>query len=288
MRALRLLSLITALCTSNAFAQTNQGIGFATVKEALDTLKSRKSANISLQGGWTIVNDSGESTIWSFTPSNHPAHPSVVKRTIVSDKGQIGVEMSALCEAQKAACDGLMAEFTELNNQMASDVQKTSGSGVAFPVQVAASNPDTAWRPQASDVALLEKNSNNYFMTKDAGKYQDAYGMYDTVFREKTNFEQWRELAGQTNTKLGSVTKRIIKRLVWYKDPAGAAPGVYAAIDFSGVSANADIYCGYIVWKQQANASYLLVREEQNIIDKLTEKKLAPNELEKARIQIGC
>jgi len=31
-----------------------------------------------------------------------------------------------------------------------------------------------------------------------------------------------------------------------------------------------------------------LVREEQNIIDKATEQKLKPGELEKVRSQLGC
>jgi Protein of unknown function (DUF4019) len=288
MRIASILTLIAALSTSNAFAQANQGVGFATVKEALDTLKSRKTATVTQQGGWVIVNELAESTIWSFTPANHPAHPSVVKRTIVKNNDQLGVEMSALCEAQKTACDSLMAEFTQLNNQMASEVQKGSSASVSFVEQVAGSNKDTNWRPVVTDAALLEKNSVNYFITKDAGKYQDAYLMYDAVFRQTTSFDQWRLLASETSTKLGSVSQRTIKRLVWYKDPASAAPGVYAAMDFAGISANANIYCGYIVWKQQADATFALVREEQNIIDKITQNKLSPSELEKARIQIGC
>lgn len=288
MRNANVLTFIVLFSTSYAFAQANEGIGFATVKEALETLKTRNSVGASPQGGWTIFNDRAENTIWSFTPSNHPAHPSVVKRTVVTKNNEVGVEMSALCEAQKAACDSLMAEFTQLNNQMATEVKKGSSASVSFVEQVAGSNQDTNWRPVVTNAALLEKNSVSYFMTKDAGKYQDAYMMYDATFRQTTSFEQWRLIASETSTKLGSVSQRTIKRLVWYKDPASAAPGVYAAIDFAGVSANANIYCGYIVWKQQPDATFALVREEQNIIDKMTQNKLSPSELEKTRIQIGC
>jgi Protein of unknown function (DUF4019) len=283
-----LATVFTACAALSVMAQSNQEIEFTSVKEALDALVARKTLNVSQQGGWTIINDRAQNTIWSFTPSSHPAHPAVVKRTIVSDKGQLGVQMNALCEAQKVACDDLMAEFTAMNKQMATDIQSRSNNGAAFTVQVAGSNPDKTWQPVASDTALLEKKSMEYFAAKDAGRHQNAYAMYDTSFKQKTTFEQWQSVTKESGTKLGADIKRSIKRLVWYKDPAGATPGVYAAMDFSGVSANVDIYCGYIVWKQQGDATYALVREEQNFIDKETEKKLSPSDLEKTRIQMGC
>ncbi len=264
-----------------------QNIGFATVEQALASLKSRKEVNISNQGGWLIANDNAAGTVWSFTPATHPAHPAVVKRTIVTNSGQIGVEMDILCQAEKTACDGLLAEFTELNNRMAQEVQSRS-QGVSFNVVVAPSNKDKEWRPVETDAAQLEKRTLDYFALKDTAKYDQAYALYADTFRQTTNFDTWRTMSVGTAEKLGPMNGRTIKRLVWYKDPAGAQPGVYAAIDFSGTSRNADFYCGYIVWRQQPNNSFALVREEQNILDKATAEKLSPSELEKARVQIGC
>jgi hypothetical protein len=43
-----------------------------------------------------------------------------------------------------------------------------------------------------------------------------------------------------------------------------------------------------VVWLEQVDGSFLLVREEENYIDKTTEQKLKPDELEKVRVQFGC
>ena len=66
---------------------SNMDLGYATVAEALAGLRGRAGAQISQQGGWTIATESASSTIWSFTPPEHPAHPSAVKRTVVSQGG---------------------------------------------------------------------------------------------------------------------------------------------------------------------------------------------------------
>src|SRR5215831_1780765 len=104
-------------------AQGGRGIGYPTVAAALDALKARSDVNISVQGGWTIVDDRAASTVWSFTPPNHPAHPAAVKRAVVSRDGKVFVDMTALCQASKAACDRLMAEFNELNERMAQSMR---------------------------------------------------------------------------------------------------------------------------------------------------------------------
>src|SRR6266853_4246279 len=110
-----LLMLITTIVPLAAFAEEGRGIGFPTVAAALEALRGRNDVKISIQGGWIIVEDRSTNTFWSFTPPNHPAHPAAVKRTIVSREGGIAIEMTALCQAGKAACDKLIAEFKDLN-----------------------------------------------------------------------------------------------------------------------------------------------------------------------------
>src|SRR4030095_746887 len=114
--------LLTAL-SFGAAAQDQRGVGYPTVDAALQALKARKDVSISVQGGWTIVDDRAASTLWSFTPPGHPAHPAVVKRSVVSLGGGIGIDMTALCEAAKSACDKLMAEFKELNQRMSQSIR---------------------------------------------------------------------------------------------------------------------------------------------------------------------
>src|SRR6267378_5322038 len=118
-----LVLLALAVVASVASAQEGRGVGYPTVAAALEALKARSDVNISVQGGWTIVDDRPNNALWSFTPSNHPAHPAVVKRAIVSRNGGIGVNMTALCQASKPACDKLMAEFQELNERMSQSIR---------------------------------------------------------------------------------------------------------------------------------------------------------------------
>jgi hypothetical protein len=96
--------------------QSNK-IGYATVAEALAALRSRPGVEISQQGGWTIVSERATGTLWSFTPPGNPAHPSAIKRAIVSSDGSTQIDMNVLCEATKAACDKLVTEFQQLNQR---------------------------------------------------------------------------------------------------------------------------------------------------------------------------
>jgi hypothetical protein len=98
--------------------------GYRTVQAALSALQTKSEARISDEQGWTIVDDKLDYTVWSFTPSTHPAYPAGIKQVITQDaKGDIRVIMTALCQAQKAACDKLVEEFRGRNEQMAERVR---------------------------------------------------------------------------------------------------------------------------------------------------------------------
>ena len=107
--------------------QPDSGVGYRTVSEALAALKSKPGVNITTTkpDGWTIANESGGMGQWSFTPPGHYAYPAVVKRVVKQrPNGDVFVEMTGLCEAQKTACDKLIEEFKELNDRMAENVQR--------------------------------------------------------------------------------------------------------------------------------------------------------------------
>jgi hypothetical protein len=138
-----LVALVLAGATTLAFAQqdspsegsaqsaTQSAIGYPTVAAALDALRARGDIKISVQDGWTIVNEPKTNTFWSFTPAGHPAHPAAIKRTIVEKDGAFFIAMSGLCQAQKAACDKLMAEFRELNDRIRESMQRRAKSAPA-------------------------------------------------------------------------------------------------------------------------------------------------------------
>jgi hypothetical protein len=367
MRAL-LFILTSAILPLTAFAQEG-GIGYPTVAAALEALKARSDVSISAQGGWTIVDERSASTLWSFTPPGHPAHPAAVKRTIVSRDDAVAIDMTALCQATKVACDKLMAEFRELNERLSQSIrseteaQSTPPSAIevqrlgddsyrlslksyrsrtveagqkevlpkareicgdknvgygkyefetlepvsptatekrhlilkqeiacggAAPPAPTVSQVDPQWRPTTAQVELVERQTYAYFAAKDGSKYQEAYAQLSAAQKETTPFERWSSRADDFNSKLGQVRGRSIKKITWYRNPQGAAPGVYAAADFSSQFANSDIHCGYVVWHEQSNGSFLLVREEERFLDKETEQKLKPDELEKVRALFRC
>ena len=107
-------------------------IGFKTVAEALETLKALPGAQVSVTqpDSWVIISEPGGMVVWAFTPPPHPAHPAVVRRAVVvgSDK-MARLQMTALCQADKASCDKLMEEFRELNDRAARAVQERVRDG---------------------------------------------------------------------------------------------------------------------------------------------------------------
>jgi hypothetical protein len=78
---------------------------------------------------WTIVSEPGN-VQWSFTPSGHAAYPAVVRRAIkVNSEGGVFIEMSSLCQAEKAPCDQLVEEFRELNERIRQSARSRTQQG---------------------------------------------------------------------------------------------------------------------------------------------------------------
>lgn len=106
--------------TTAAGSSAANSIGYPTVAAALADLKGKPEADVRDNNGWTIIgiDTPGEHSLWSFTPAGHPAHPAVVKRTVYEENGSVMMKTNALCQAQKSACDQLMAEFAELQRKI--------------------------------------------------------------------------------------------------------------------------------------------------------------------------
>ena len=61
-----------------------------------------------------------------------------------------------------------------------------------------------------------------------------------------------------------------------------------AAVDFSSEFQNLALHCGYVVWQEQLDGSFAIVREEDNVIEKTMVTKLKPGDLERIRAQYRC
>ena len=129
----RCLLAVAALALGSAQAQSDapgaperrSSIGYASVQEALDALSSKPGVQIQTTkpDGWTIINEPGNIQ-WSFTPSGHYAYPAAVRRAVkVNPVGDVYIEMTGLCQAEKAPCDRLMDEFKDLNERIRQSVK---------------------------------------------------------------------------------------------------------------------------------------------------------------------
>jgi hypothetical protein len=115
--------------TDFAFAQDTRGkaisgIGYPSVASALDGLRAKNGVNISVQSGWTVIEDRSTLSLWSFTPPGHPAHPAAIHRKVIQEGDNFFMQMNVLCEAAKPACDALVSEFEKLNQRMTEDMKR--------------------------------------------------------------------------------------------------------------------------------------------------------------------
>ena len=103
-------------------------IGYATIEEAFNALKADPAVGMQEYEGWTIFNQKGDGKyiLWSFTPDDHPAHPSVIRREIVKKDDQILIKMDALCNSNQLDCDLLIDQFKKINERISQDWAKDS------------------------------------------------------------------------------------------------------------------------------------------------------------------
>lgn len=99
--------------------QNKEGLA---VSQLLEKLKSDPNVQVREERGWQIAEVKSERALYSFTPTNHPAHPSYVKREVVEKDGSIYLETTARCGAEKSVCDQLVRDFIELNNKVKSSI----------------------------------------------------------------------------------------------------------------------------------------------------------------------
>ena len=121
MMNIKLVLLLSILFASSASPDEEKiPLGYASVEDAFQSLTNDPNVEVQEEDGWVIVSQTvdGNYVLWSFTPQNHPAHPAAVKRIIFEKEGAVYIDMNALCQAPKAACDALLEEFRHLNDQI--------------------------------------------------------------------------------------------------------------------------------------------------------------------------
>ena len=87
------------------------------MQDAFDALAADPSASRSEYEGWTLFRQKGDGKyiLWSFTPDDHPVHPTAVRREVVKKDGEVFIAMSVLCHSSRFDCDQLIEQFQLIN-----------------------------------------------------------------------------------------------------------------------------------------------------------------------------
>ena len=113
-----LFCLMLLSWSSHGSKPSESSIGYESVEEALNAMKNSPGAAVRYENGWTVVNFQNKRILWLFTPEDHPAHPSAVKREVVHNDKGISLDMNVSCKSTKEACDQLVEEFELLNESI--------------------------------------------------------------------------------------------------------------------------------------------------------------------------
>jgi hypothetical protein len=166
--------------------------------------------------------------------------------------------------------------------------QASAQPAAEVPQVTAPANPDPQWRPSAAQVAQVQARTRSYFQARDAGRFDEAHGFFAPSQKATLPLAEWRGAIEAFNVRAGRVASRTPRTVTWYKDAPRRPPGTYAAVDFSSQFTNLALHCGYVVWQEQPDGAFALIREQENVVDKATEATLNPGELEQMRQQFGC
>lgn len=145
-----------------------------------------------------------------------------------------------------------------------------------------------ASRPTPNDEADIRSRTLKFLSAKDRGDFDAAVAMFSSTTGAMLTEETWRSKRRDFNASAGMPLQQKVMRVTWYDDPPGAAPGHYAAADYSASHENAAFYCGYVVWLLQPDGGYQIVREEEGQMSPAEARLIAPSDMGAARAQLGC
>ncbi|MFM9879571.1 MAG: DUF4019 domain-containing protein [Burkholderiaceae bacterium] len=310
---MKLVKLLLALClvptlTLNTAAQEFKPYPEANITEAqwqsyFDEVRKKHGSTVQdLENQKLLVytdTDRATFTVYAFTKPGHSAHPAWIARKPEQRGDSIFIGQIGYFVGAEESFAKLFREYLALNDKMKEDIkrqqqQSEKQSGSLEPTfdrpqqKISSSNPDTAWRPSAAQQELVETASRSYFAARDGGKTEAAYAFLSERQKQLLTYSAFQKLLEESYSKTGAVQGRHLQSLTWYKDTPQAGPGLYVAVDFAGTFANLALHCGYVVWQEQTNGHFLLVREEVNMIDNATMEKMTPGDIEKVRAQFRC
>lgn len=220
--------------------------------------------------------------IYVFTEEGHFAHPALMVVSVVEKDGNRFVHRQGISGGDQTAFEKWVNDSKSQDKIDAAEILGRSlGAGGKQKADVQVS--------QASEelVKRIKQQTYDYFSAKDRGELEKAYSFFEQP--AITPFNSWGPELTSFNKLSGTVIAREIKKISWYNNPPGAPEGLYGAVDFESKFRNINIHCGYVVWHLQSDGMFKLVREEEGHIDKETEKKIPPSQIDTIKkTQLQC
>jgi len=130
----RLLALAwVGLCVPATFAADTPPqpdaaaeIAYPTPQAALDALRAKPGVTVREENDWFVLKEPNGRSFWSITQPAHPAHPTVVKRTLVEDTEGIRMVMRVKCGAPKETCDRVVQQFQQGDARAVEQLRRAS------------------------------------------------------------------------------------------------------------------------------------------------------------------
>jgi hypothetical protein len=201
----------------------------------------------------------------------------------------IAAAQAALMPKARALCGGRAASFGSFRYSQRGALDQELLCGARKPAVTAATPPPPDWAPSPEDQKAALAATYAFFGAMDRGDYSAAWSRLSEGMKASAPAAEWRRSAEAFNSRAGAVRARRVTEITWYNNPPDApTPGLYVAADFSAGYEKLDFVCGYLMWRLQPDGSFVLTREEQNVVDKATAKRLASIDREPLRAQMGC
>jgi len=145
------------------------------------------------------------------------------------------------------------------------------------------------WEPAEEDQLRIKLLSYRYLQAKESQDYDAAFAAFSDTTAAAIDFNTWKANQQKFKAAAGAEVSSMFTRVTWYDNPSNAPlSGIFAAVDYSNVYANITIHCGFLVWHKTDDGQYRLIREEENHIDKSTQKKLSESEIADIKAKFGC
>lgn len=136
----RWAGVITALllCTGwavqvHAEGRARGAITYASPQQALAALRAQPSISERQENDWIVLYDPAGPVFWSVTTPANGWHPSIVRRELVAEDGQVAMQMSVKCGVSTPDCDALAQSFQASNERLRqrADVQTQAAQSLA-------------------------------------------------------------------------------------------------------------------------------------------------------------